>query len=198
MFTGIIRDMGEIVSIDKQGDWKIAIATKNLTLDKTAIGASIACSGVCLTVIEKTDRQFKVQVSEETLSKTTVLHWRLGTRINLEPALCLGDELGGHIVSGHVDGLLRVVSKEASGDSVRYIFEVPAALAKFIASKGSVAIDGISLTVNDVDAMRFSVNIIPHTQEATTLGQLVVGSEVNFEIDAIARYVERVMNSQAM
>jgi riboflavin synthase len=196
MFTGIIRDIGEIIAIDKQGDWTITIKTNVLSLGKTAIGASIACSGVCLTVIEKAVHQFKVQVSHETLSKTTAIHWRVGTAVNLEPALCMGDELGGHLLSGHVDGLIRVVERSASADSVRFVFEAPKAYMKYIAPKGSISIDGISLTINSVDDVRFSVNIIPHTQQMTTIGKLAVGDEANFEIDMIARYVERMIGAR--
>ncbi|HEU0118672.1 MAG TPA: riboflavin synthase [Alphaproteobacteria bacterium] len=193
MFTGIVQDIGEIASIDKQGDWTIAIKTRKFPLDKTAIGASISCSGVCLTVIEKAAAQFKVRVSMETLSKTTAVHWREGGKINLEPALKMGDELGGHLLSGHVDGLARVTDKSVSGDSIIYIFDVPRAFAKFIAPKGSVAIDGVSLTINAVDDTRFGINIIPHTQKETTLASLNQGDEANFEIDMIARYVERML-----
>lgn len=196
MFTGIIQDIGEILSIDKEGDWTITIRTQNLPLAQTAIGASIACSGVCLTVIEKAERDFKVQVSMETLSKTTAIHWYAGGRINLEPALKMGDELGGHLLSGHVDGLARVIDRGMQADSLRLIFEVPQAFAKYMAPKGSVAIDGVSLTVNDVDQTRFGVNIIPHTQKWTTLSGLGIGSEVNFEVDMIARYAERMLGNR--
>jgi riboflavin synthase len=162
-----------------------------------SIGASVSCHGVCLTVIEKTAQQFKVQVSMETLSKTNLVHWHAGTRINLETALKLGDEFGGHILSGHIDGLARVVDRGVVGDSLRYQFEVPQEFARFIAPKGSIAIDGISLTVNDVDNMRFGVNIIPHTQTVTQIAGLALGDEVNFEVDIIARYVERMMSQKA-
>ena len=195
MFTGIIQDIGEVVRLDKKGDWTLAIATK-MPLEQTVIGASIACSGVCLTVIEKSAGQFVVQVSEETLSKTTIIHWRTGAKVNLEPALRMGDELGGHLLLGHVDGLLRVVTREQVSDSLRYVFEIPAGFAKFIAAKGSVSIDGVSLTVNDADDLRFSVNLIPHTQQMTTLGNLAVGDEANFEIDMMARYAERLLRGK--
>lgn len=203
MFTGIIQDIGTITAIDKQGDWTLTIATEKLALDKTALGASISCSGICLTVIDLESRsgdmrsnrdQFKVQISMETLSKTTAIHWRLGQRINLETALKMGDELGGHILSGHVDGVARVVGKEPERDSLRYVFEVPSQFAKFLAPKGSAAIDGVSLTVNEVNGAKFSVNIIPHTQNMTTLAALEIGDEVNFEVDMIARYVERMLD----
>lgn len=192
MFTGIIQDIGEIATIDKQGDWTVTIKTKKLPLEKTVIGASVACSGICLTIVQKDKAQFKVQVSMETLSNTTAIHWHAGSHINLEPALRIGDELGGHLVSGHVDGLARVVDRGIAGDSLRYLFEVPDEFARFIAPKGSIAIDGVSLTVNDVDGVRFGVNIIPHTQHITTLKAHGIGQEVNFEVDMIARYIERM------
>jgi riboflavin synthase len=197
MFTGIIQDVGEISAIAKTGDWLITVKTAKLPLTGMALGASVACNGVCLTVIEKGDRQFKVQVSAETLSRTTALHWKTGGRINLEPALKVGDELGGHIVSGHVDGIARVRSRKADGESVRYVFEVPPEFAKFVASKGSIALDGISLTVNEVDKTSFGVNIIPHTQVETTFGTLEAGGEVNFEVDLMARYAARLMDPKA-
>lgn len=199
MFTGIIQDIGEITAIDKRGDWIVTVAT-NLSLTETAIGASISHSGICLTVIEKmlggNRAQYKVQLSEETISKTTALRWSIGTRVNLETALRAGDELGGHYVSGHVDGIARVVDVSRSGDSWCLVFDVPNDFAKYIAAKGSVTIDGVSLTVNRVDGVRFGVNIIPHTQKETTLGHLKIGDETNFEVDMIARYVER-MRSQS-
>ncbi len=190
MFTGIIQDIGTITSIDKHGDWIVTVSTL-LSLADTKLGASIAHSGICLTVIEKSLHEFKVQLSEETLSKTTALRWQVGTRVNLETALKAGDELGGHYVSGHVDGIARVVDVAQLGDSKRLNFDVPMEFAKFIATKGSVTIDGVSLTVNHVDGAQFSVNIIPHTQKETTLGDLSFGEETNFEIDLIARYIER-------
>ncbi|MFY9288760.1 MAG: riboflavin synthase [Alphaproteobacteria bacterium] len=192
MFTGLIQDIGEVTAIDKQGDWVVTIASQKLPLDKMALGASVACNGICLTVIDKAAGQFDVQVSMETLSKTTAVHWKVGTFINLEPALRMGDELGGHMVSGHVDGLARVIENKLRGDSAQITFEAPEALSRFIATKGSVTLDGISLTVNEVDKTRFSVNIIPHTQQMTTFKGLKAGDEVNLEIDMIARYVERM------
>ncbi len=196
MFTGIVHDIGEITAIDKAGDWTITIAVGKLPLEKMDIGASVSCSGICLTVIEKTDRQYKVQVSAETLSKTTALHWRTGTRINLEPALRMGDELGGHMVAGHIDGTAQVKEKRKDGDSWRYTFEVPWEFAKFMAPKGSVALDGVSLTVNEVDGNRFGVNIIPHTRKETTFAALEPGAEVNFETDLIARYTDRLLSER--
>jgi len=197
MFTGIIQDIGTLAAIDKNGDWTLTIETEKLSLEKTAIGASIACSGICLTVTEKGVKHFKVQVSMETLSKTTALHWRPGMRVNLEPALHLGDELGGHLLSGHVDGVARVREKKRVGESFLYQFEIPETFARFIASKGSVALDGVSMTVNEVNGTRFDINVIPHTQHMTTLTTLNSGDEANFEVDMIARYVERMMNPRA-
>lgn len=194
MFTGIVQDIGTIAAIDKQGDWTLTIATQKLPLEKMAIGASVACGGICLTVTEKGSGQFKVQVSMETLSKTTALRWKPGMGVNLEPALHMGDELGGHILSGHIDGVARVLDKVKTGDSLQYQFEVSEKFARFVASKGSVALDGVSMTVNEVNGVRFGVNIIPHTQKMTTLGMLGPGDEANFEADMIARYVERMMN----
>ncbi len=192
MFTGIIQSIGTIAAIDRKGDWTMRVAS-DLPLDAVALGASIACSGICLTVIAKDENKFTAQLSAETLSKTTAAGWDVGTRLNLERALRLGDELGGHIVSGHVDAVASVIDRQPDGDSLRFLFEAPAAFAKFLAPKGSVTLDGVSLTVNAVDGARFGVNIIPHTQTATTLGDRRAGDAVNFEIDVIARYVERMM-----
>lgn len=191
MFTGIIEDIGKITAIDKNGDWTVSVAT-SLPLNDTALGASIAHSGVCLTVIKKLAGSYDVQLSEETLSLTTAIRWQVGTRVNLERALRAGSELGGHYVSGHVDGIARVTKVTPSGDSLRLQFDVPKNLAKYIAAKGSVTIDGVSLTVNHVEGASFGVNIIPHTQKETTLGALKVGDETNLEIDMLARYVERL------
>ena|ERR1700722_6851799 len=197
MFTGIITDIGTVAAIDKNGDWTLTIKAQKLPLDKMQLGASVACNGICLTVVEKSVGQFKVQVSQETLSKTTALHWQPGRRINLESALRAGDELGGHYVSGHIDGIARVVSHTAEGDSQRFLFEVPTSFLKYFVPKGSVAIDGVSLTVNEVDEQGFGVNIIPHTLKMTGFTALGPGDEVNFEVDMIARYVERMMNTRA-
>lgn len=191
MFTGIITDIGSVKAISGEGDVRFDINTA-FVMDDVAIGASIACAGVCLTVIEKNEGWFAVQASDETLQKTTLGDWQADTKINLERALKLGDELGGHIVSGHVDGVAHVVSTQAIGDSMKIDFEAPRDLAAFIAQKGSATIDGVSLTVNDVDDCLFSVNIIPHTQSETTLGQLIKGDRVNLEIDVLARYVARL------
>jgi len=196
MFTGIVQDIGDIAAIDKQGDWVLTIAAGKLPLADMAIGASVACNGICLTVIEKQKGQFKVQVSAETLSKTTALHWRTGTRINLEPALRMGDELGGHMVLGHVDGVARVKERHKDGDSWRVDFELPHEFAKYLAPKGSIVIDGVALTVNEVKGARFGVNLIPHTLKETVLGALEAGGETNFEVDLMARYAERLLSQR--
>jgi riboflavin synthase len=196
MFTGIITDIGEVVRVEKRGDTRFTIATAYAP-ESIAIGASIACSGCCLTAIE-TGRlpdgrgTFVVEASAETLSKTTLRNWKAGTRINLERSLKMGDELGGHIVSGHVDGLGEVIAIEPEGDSKRFRFKAPNGIARFIAQKGSVTLDGTSLTVNEVDGNVFGVNMIPHTQAATTWGHARVGDAVNIEIDMLARYVARL------
>ena len=191
MFTGIITDIGTVRAVRKAGDTRFEITT-GYDLGTVDMGASIACNGCCLTVIEKGPDWFAIQASAETLSKTTLGDWATGTRINLERALKIGDELGGHIVSGHVDGLGEIVSITPEGDSQRFRFRVPHELARFIAPKGSVAIDGTSLTVNEVEGNVFGVNIIPHTQTVTTWGAMKVGQRVNIEIDMLARYVARL------
>ncbi len=192
MFTGIISDIGHVRAIVPGGDTKFVLETAHDTRD-IAIGASIACSGPCLTVIEKGAGWFVVQASAETLSRTTLGDWREGSAVNLERAMKLGDELGGHIVTGHIDAVARIVERRPEGDSLRFIVEVPAPFAPAIAAKGSVALDGVSLTVNDVDGARFGINIIPHTQAQTTLGRAAVGSRLNMEIDLLARYVARLL-----
>jgi riboflavin synthase len=198
MFTGIVTDIGEIVSVDpggKAGDRRFVIATRH-DMTPIAIGASIACSGCCLTVVEKSAGRFAVEVSAESLDKTHLGDWAVGSRLNLELSLKLGDELGGHLVYGHVDGVGKIVSMTPEGGSVRFVFEAPPELARFVAAKGSVAIDGISLTVNEVDGNRFGVNVISHTQSVTTLGQARVGQRVNLEVDMLARYVARLLEHQ--
>ena len=198
MFTGIVTDIGELVSVDpggKEGDRRFVIATKH-DLTPIAIGASIACSGCCLTVIEKSGGRFAVEVSAESLDKTHLGDWTVGSRLNLELSLKLGDELGGHLVYGHVDGVGKIVSLTPEGGSVRFVFEAPPEVARFVAAKGSIAIDGISLTVNEVDDNRFGVNVISHTQSVTTLGQARVGQRVNLEVDMLARYVARLLEHQ--
>jgi riboflavin synthase len=194
MFTGIITDVGCVVAVERRGDTLFTIGTQ-FDMDTVALGASIACSGCCLTVIDKAPGRFTVSASAETLSKTTLGSWTEGTEVNLERALCLGDELGGHIVSGHVDGVAEVISAAPEGDSWRYVFQVPDAFAKFMAPKGSVALDGVSLTVNEVEGSRFGVNIIPHTRQCTTFRVLSPGDRMNFEVDMLARYVARIMAS---
>ena len=196
MFTGIITDVGTVRAIDKRGDTRMVIATHYDTAS-IEIGASIACSGACLTVVDVGEDWFAVDVSAETLSRTSLGGWRPGSPVNLERALKVGDELGGHIVTGHVDGLGEVVSIISEGDSRRFTFAIPKALAPYLAAKGSVAINGVSLTVNEVEdnadgAATFGINIIPHTQEHTTFGSAKVGERVNIEIDILARYVARL------
>lgn len=191
MFTGIITDIGRVLARESRGDTRFRIRTSYET-GSIAIGASIACSGVCLTVVQKGNDWFSVDVSAETLSRTTLGQWKDGTAVNLERSLRVGDELGGHIVSGHVDGVGDVIAATPDGDSLRLAFRAPGALAGFIAEKGSVAVDGASLTVNGVKDDVFDVNLIPHTRQVTTLGELGVGSRVNLEIDTLARYVARL------
>jgi len=195
MFTGIVTDIGEITAVKpggQTGDRRFVVRTRH-DMKPVAMGASIACSGCCLTVVEKGADWFAVEASGETLDKTHLGDWKEGSRINLEMSLKLGDELGGHLVYGHVDGVGKVAAMTPEGGSVRFTFEVPADLAPFIASKGSVAIDGISLTVNEVRGNRFGVNVISHTQAVTTLGQAKVGQRVNLEVDMLARYVQRLL-----
>ena len=194
MFTGIISAIGRIDDIQKPGDWRLKITTP-WDCAKIDLGASIACSGVCLTVIERDADWFAVEVSAESLSRTTIGTWQAGTQINLERALRLGDELGGHIVSGHVDGLAIIDQITRSGDSHELRISVPDALSKFIAEKGSVSLDGISLTVNAIEGSRFGVNIIDHTWGHTTLGHATIGQHLNLEIDMLARYVSRLISS---
>jgi len=194
MFTGIVTDIGRIVEVRQAGDLRARIATR-YDVSGIDIGASIACDGVCLTVVAlgaEPEGWFDVEISAETVSKTNVGAWAAGARVNLERALKVGDELGGHIVSGHVDGLAEVVSVRPEGGSVRVRFRAPDALARFIAPKGSVALNGTSLTVNEVDGAEFGVNFIPHTQEVTTWGAVAVGDKVNLEVDTMARYVARL------
>jgi riboflavin synthase len=194
MFTGIISAIGRIDDIQKPGDWRLKITTP-WDCAKIDLGASIACSGVCLTVIERDADWFAVEFSAESLSRTTIGTWQAGTQINLERALRLGDELGGHIVSGHVDGLAIIDQITRSGDSHELKISVPDALSKFIAEKGSVSLDGISLTVNAIEGSRFGVNIIDHTWGHTTLGHATIGQHLNLEIDMLARYVSRLISS---
>jgi len=195
MFTGIITDLGEVISTEQRGDLRARIKTgyKTSTID---IGASIAHDGVCLTVIALGDDWYDVEISAESVSKTNIGRnmWPVGKCLNLERALKVGDELGGHIVSGHVDGVADIIDMHDEGDSTRFTFRAPEALAKFVAPKGSVALNGTSLTVNDVNGCDFGVNIIPHTKSVTTWGDAKVGDSINLEIDTLARYVARLQD----
>lgn len=193
MFTGIITDLGSVRAVDRSGEVRFEFSS-SYDLSTVDIGASIACNGVCLTVIEKGEQWFAMQASAETLSKTTLGSWDAGRPVNFERALKVGDELGGHIVSGHVDGIATVVDIRSDGESKRFTFQAPDDLKKYVAPKGSVAIDGVSLTVNEVEDGRFGINVIPHTQSVTTFGSLKVGDTVNMEIDMLARYVARLMD----
>jgi riboflavin synthase len=196
MFTGIVTDSGEVAAIEERGE-----GLRRLTIGcaydpaSIAIGASISCSGVCLTAVATGRDTFSVDAAAETLKVTTLGRWREGTRINLERALKMGDELGGHLVSGHVDGLAELAEREDLTDMARLTLRMPKTLARFIAQKGSVALDGVSLTVNDVTADTFSVLIIPHTLSVTTLGALKTGDALNLEVDVMARYAARLMET---
>ena len=202
MFTGIITDVGRIIELEQRGDLRVRISTSYDT-ENIDLGASIACDGVCLTVIELGQDWFEVEVSAETVSKTILgletqknpgSTWGLGRLVNLERSLRIGDELGGHIVTGHIDGVANIIEVENEGDSTRVVLEAPRNLMPFIASKGSVALNGTSLTVNAVDEKSFGINFIPHTKKVTTWGNIKVGQIVNLEIDTIARYVSRLQN----
>ena len=196
MFTGIITDIGRIEAVEMLGDQRLKIACA-YDMDSVALGASIACSGVCLTVVDKGDDWFAVDVSAETHSRTAPDMWEEGRRLNLERALRVGDELGGHIVTGHVDGVGEVESVAEVGGSTRLAIIASEELAPFIVTKGSITLDGVSLTVNEVeslsDGVRFAVNIIPHTAEQTTFSEIEAGRTVNIEIDILARYLGRMM-----
>ena len=194
MFTGIITAIGQIEELKDTADRWLKITTP-WACDKIDLGASIACSGVCLTVVERADNWFSVEVSAESLSRTTIGGWQKGSQINLERALRLGDELGGHIVSGHVDGLASIEAITPIGDSHKLDIRVPENLSKFIAEKGSVTLDGVSLTVNEVEGSCFAVNIIDHTWTHTTLGHATIGQQLNLEIDMLARYLSRLISS---
>ncbi len=198
MFTGIITDVGTIDSVEQRGDLRTRIAS-SYDMATVAIGASIACSGACLTVVDKGPGWFAVDISAESVSKTAAGMWTAGHRLNLERALKVGDELGGHIVTGHVDGVGTVVGICPEGDSTRIGISAPAALAPYLAAKGSITVDGVSLTVNEIadqsdGSTHFSLNIIPHTAAVTTLGGLETGDPVNLEIDVLARYLGRMQN----
>ena len=195
MFTGLITDVGRVQAVTGVGDRRIEIET-SFPIAEIELGASIACSGVCLTAIEFGDNWFAVEASEETTSKTTVGDWQAGDALNLERSLRIGDELGGHLVFGHVDGVAEIAERRTDGDSIRFSILAPDDLAPYIASKGSVALSGVSLTVNEVDGNRFGVNIIPHTADATTFGNLSAGDRVNLEVDMLARYVARQLEAR--
>jgi riboflavin synthase len=200
MFTGIVTDVGQVVSVEQRGDLRVRVGT-SYDMATVELGASIACSGVCLTIVHKGQNWFAVDVSAETVSRTARDLWREGARLNLERSLRIGDELGGHIVSGHVDGIGEVIGVCPEGDSKRVGIRVDRSLAPAIAPKGSIALDGVSLTVNDVrdaeDSTHFSVNIIPHTARETTLGEIAEGRQFNVEIDVLARYIDRMMAARA-
>ena len=195
MFTGIITDIGTIAAVEQRGDLRVTIATGNPT-GSIAIGASVACSGVCLTVVSRAGHDFSVDVSGETQGCTAAGQWTVGRRLNLERALKVGDELGGHIVTGHVDAVGRIVSVTPDGDSTRITVAVPSTIAPFVAPKGSICLDGASLTVNTVtdtaDGAEFTINIIPHTAQWTTFDTAKAGDEINIEIDVLARYLARM------
>lgn len=194
MFTGIVQDVGRIARLEPRGgDVRLVIEVDRLSLADTHPGDSISVSGICLTALDLTADSFAADVSRETLDVTTLGTLAPGARVNLEPALRAGDALGGHLVSGHVDGIAEVVSVVGDARSVRIVFQCPPGLGRYVARKGSVAIDGVSLTVNEAEADRFGVNLIPHTQSVTTLGELAPGKRVNFEVDQVARYVERLL-----
>ena len=201
MFTGIVTDVGTVRKAEQRGDLRLVIAT-GYDMDAVDLGASIACSGVCLTVVDKGDDWFAVDLSGETVSRTAAEHWREGAKLNLERSLRLGDELGGHIVTGHIDAVGEVVGLCPEGDSTRAGISVPRALGPMIAAKGSIALDGVSMTVNDVrDAedgtTHFSVNVIPHTAGHTTLGDLKARQQLNVEVDVLARYIDRMLATRS-
>lgn len=201
MFTGIITDIGTVTSVEQRGDLRMVISC-TYDMNSVAIGASIACSGVCLTVVDKGEGWFAIDASAETVSRTASGLWQSGARLNLERALKVGDELGGHIVTGHVDGVGHIIASDPVGDSWKVVVSAPAALAPYIAAKGSITVDGISLTVNEItdqsdQTAQFTLNIIPHTAEMTTLDSLFVGREVNLEIDVLARYLKRMEDLRA-
>tara|TARA_B100001059_G_C17731119_1_gene526260 strand:+ start:567 stop:1160 length:594 start_codon:yes stop_codon:yes gene_type:complete len=197
MFTGIITDVGEIIELEKRGDLRARIKT-NYDAKGIAFGASIACDGICLTAVDFGDNWFDVEISAETVSKTIIGSglWEINYKVNLERSLKVGDELGGHIVSGHVDGIATVSSMVDEGDSTRFTFEAPMELARFIAPKGSVALNGTSLTVNEVKENAFGINLVPHTKKVTSWNKTQIGDPINLEIDTLARYVARLAEYQ--
>jgi riboflavin synthase len=196
MFTGLITDVGRVRAVEaRAGGARIAIETAYET-GEIPLGASIACCGACMTVVEKAPGWFAIDVSAESLARTTLGSWEAGRRVNLERSLRLGDELGGHMVTGHVDAVAEIVDRRPDGESLRFTVAVPEAFARFIAPKGSAALDGVSLTVNEVEGRRFGVNIILHTAAQTTFGALEAGDRINFEVDLIARYVARLVQPE--
>ncbi|MDF1721363.1 MAG: riboflavin synthase [Minwuia sp.] len=197
MFTGIVTDIGRIRAIEPRGDMRLTIETA-FDMATVDMGASIACHGICLTVVAKGDGWFAVDVSQETLDRTALGALGEGARINLERSLRVGDELGGHIVTGHIDGVAVIEVLETVGDSRRFVFRAPDKLSRFVAEKGSVSLNGASLTVNSVDGATFGINIIPHTQSRTTFGDARVGDRVNMEIDVLARYVARLQDTAGL
>jgi riboflavin synthase len=196
MFTGIVSDIGEIVAVHDGNDLRRLAIRSAYPAGGIEIGASIACAGICLTAVAVEEAGgssvFEVDVGPETLKATNAGTWQVGTRLNLERSLRMGDEMSGHLVSGHIDGLARIVSRTDMGETTRFVFEAPPALARFIAVKGSVCLDGTSLTVNEVDGTRFSCHLIPHTLKVTTWGKRREGDQVNLEVDLVARYVARL------
>ena len=196
MFTGIIQAKGQIGNIEpRNGDWRLTIQTGQLDMSDVQVGDSIATNGVCLTAIEIKDKTFVADVSAETLKVTTLGQFKVGTAVNLEKALRLQDRLGGHLVSGHVDGVGEVVSIRQEARSWRYELQAPVDIARYIAHKGSICINGVSLTVNEVEGTRFDVNIVPHTRSETTISEFQVGTKVNLEVDVLARYLERLLTA---
>jgi len=198
MFTGIIQDIGRIQAVETRGgDLRVTVSTAALDLARTGIGDSIAVAGVCLTAVQVQPHAFSADVSRETLAHTTIGSWRVGRRVNLEPALRVGDALGGHLVVGHIDGVAEIRECLADARSRRLVLRVPQPLARYLAGKGSVALDGVSLTVNGVQGEQFDVNVVPHTLAVTTLDELAAGNSVNLEVDLMARYVERLIGDSA-
>jgi riboflavin synthase len=196
MFTGIVQDIGRVQAREERGgDVRLTIAVQHLDLSSTAVGDSICVQGCCVTALEVRDSSFQADLSRETLEVTTLGELKLGSPVNLEAALRAGDPLGGHLVSGHIDGVGRVLASSSDARSLRLMIAAPAELARYIARKGSVTLDGVSLTVNEVDGATFGVNLIPHTQEVTTLGRLEKGARVNLEVDQVARYIERLTSA---
>lgn len=195
MFTGIISARGTLQSIEALPDPIYTVETA-MPLQSVAIGASIACNGICLTVIRKTEQSFSVQLSAETLAKTTAAEWQTGQNLNLERPMQAGDEFGGHFVSGHVDGVAKIVKAQPEGESWRFVFQAPEVLQRFTAPKGSITIDGVSLTINEVSGGQFGVNIIPHTRQETNFGALRAGDVVNLEVDLLARYLDRLLEQR--